>query len=802
MILMGRRSGNTKVNTMASTIRTTLASCCIGIALLACGGGGGGDRAAGVEPGPTPPGGPVIPPPPILPSDSIDVDALSGADRVEASIYHISFDSPPTLRFTLVANGLQKVSGLASNHLQASIAQLSGQHEDGSLDWVSLMETLEDPVCRTANDVDNSANQCSSFSNASDPAAIPDSARKVQDPVAIGKIPQAHASTEISSSPVAQADGSWAYTLATDPGDPAGLADTYRICLQFRLAATTNNSCIDVVPQDLVNPAIGDKATSLDPGFYANYTSRQVVDDASCNSCHDQVAVHGGGRTGMDYCVTCHNPGSIDANSGNNVDFKIMAHRIHYGPNLPSVVAGSPYKIWGYRNGEHDYSHVSYPQDVRNCTRCHAGQEDVDYAQSNNLPIPEATLTPDGHNWATYGGRQACESCHDDKTQHGGGGSVSCINCHDNVQERHRDPAQEARANYAAEILSVSNTAPGQTPLVRFRIYNPIDNSDYDILSDPDWTQPGGASRLALTLAWSTSDYGNTGNGQSDASSIDIDALANASGNGDGSFSVSATTAIPDGSFAPGIAASGSGAATLEGHPAISIDGATTQIPMTNGVGYFSIDEANNSAVPRRQSVELNKCLDCHRSLVLHGNNRNDNIDGCVTCHNPRNTDRGVREVASTPPSDGKQEESLDFKTMIHAIHAAGFREQPLQIVGFRGFSTHIYDSQHVQYPGALNDCQACHSSSGYQLPLADGVLGTSVDTGDDRSDPRDDLLTTPMSAACSSCHDSASAQQHMKTTGGGRFAAPYSEATAAIETCDVCHKASASAAVDVVHNK
>jgi OmcA/MtrC family decaheme c-type cytochrome len=491
-----------------------------------------------------------------------------------------------------------------------------------------------------------------------------------------------------------------------------------------------------------------------------------------------------------------------------------MAHRIHRGSSLPSVEDGTPYKIWGFRNSEHDYSHVIYPGVINNCTRCHAGREDVDYAEINGLPAPTATLTPDGHKWVTYGGRAACESCHDDKLRHGGGGEQPCINCHieggraRGPQEAHRNLIAEASTNFEARILGISNTEPGERPVVRFSIVNPNDNNtSYDILNDPEWTQGQGASRLAVTVSWSTTDYTNTGNAgdtpenSSGASAVSIDALASATANGDGSYSVTSPVAIPDGSLAPNIAANGSGAVTIEGHPAVNPDGGeeVVQIPLINEVEYFSITDPRPD--PRRESVALDSCLDCHQSLSLHGGNRTDNLEGCVTCHNPRNTDRSVREIASQPPTDGKAEESLDFKTMVHGIHAAAFREAPLQIVGFGGFSTHVYDEEHVQYPGRLSNCQTCHGADGYQLPLDPGVLATSVGTGANIADPRDDLLTTPAAAVCSSCHDSAASLQHMQSE-GGLFGAPYAVAIDAIETCDVCHRSSASASVDAVHNR
>ena len=258
--------------------------------------------------------------------------------------------------------------------------------------------------------------------------------------------------------------------------------------------------------------------------------------------------------------------------------------------------------------------------------------------------------------------------------------------------------------------------------------------------------------------------------------------------------------------MAPGIAATGSGAVTIEGHPDLDLDGdgETESIPVTNVSDFYSIDEADGSPVTRRELVTIEQCNACHSSLVLHGSNRTDDIDACVTCHNPRNTDKRVREVAANPPTDGKDEESIDFKTMVHGIHAAAMRENALQIVGFRGLTTYVYDEEHVHYPGDLSNCTACHKEgeNTYTLPLADGVLGTTIDTGDDRADPTDDTVITPASAACSSCHDDDVAVSHMSSN-GGNFATTQEaiDSGEVVEECSVCHGEGRSADVSAVHN-
>ena len=148
---------------------------------------------------------------------------------------------------------------------------------------------------------------------------------------------------------------------------------------------------------------VSDNATNATYDFVANNMNatpdtRKIVANVRCSGCHEKFGFHGGDRVAVDYCVTCHNPGSADANSGNTVDFNVMVHKIHTGGDNPEVEAGGEYAIWGFRNTKHDYSDVLYPQDTVNCRKCHDGTD------------PE---TPDGDNWKNVPSEAACGSCHE-----------------------------------------------------------------------------------------------------------------------------------------------------------------------------------------------------------------------------------------------------------------------------------------------------------------------------------------------------------------------------------------------------
>ncbi|MEH6516745.1 MAG: OmcA/MtrC family decaheme c-type cytochrome [Halioglobus sp.] len=745
---------------MATGMHNWIAAGLIGLLVACGGGGGGGDRAPGIDPGPAPPGGSVPPPEPEIPAPNPAPYAEVENLFVLINKVTLPEDGRAVVEFQLSDENNTGIIDLEADNVRFIIAKLQGSPL-GNLTgtWQSYINRIE---------------QAGS--------------------VGEGTEARLQATTESNGEFTNNQNGTYVYRFATDvynlPPEILEQADseelnlaveserTHRVAIQFGGGGDTANPIYDWIP---------------DTGATDNVFNMDISATPNCNRCHDKLAFHGGGRVEVQYCVTCHNAGSTDANSANTVDMKVMIHKIHMGANLPSVQAGGEYAIYGFRDTKHDYSNVHYPQDIRNCVNCHAGT-------GTGSDREDLVLTNQGDNWNEYPARASCGSCHDqlDFEKHAGGqpDDSRCASCHGvggragSPEESHRIAFDQAREAFQAEIIAVDSTAPGETPVVTFKVSNPLTGEDYDIDNDPVWTNA--QSSLNVKMAWNTGDYNNTGNNSENASSVSTGALGGAAtSNGDGSYSLTLSQSVPDGSEAPGIRASGSGAATIEGHPGVDYneDGEPDAVPVGDVAAFFSIDEVDGSASPRRQAVTIQQCNACHSSLVLHGNNRADNIDSCVTCHNPRNTDRDVRKVAASPPTDGKQEESINFTTMVHGIHAAGIRENPLQIVGFRGFTTYVYDEDTVHYPGNIGNCLACHTEDGYLLPLADSVLATTVDTGDDRQDPTDDLVTTPATAACASCHDDQVAKAHM-TSNGGSFDASQQAVDdgEVVEQCTICH--------------
>ena len=396
-----------------------------------------------------------------------------------------------------------------------------------------------------------------------------------------------------------------------------------------------------------------------------------------------------------------------------------------------------------------------------------------------------------------------------------------------------RPRAAAAPDTFEYRILAVRSSAgaaavaPGDLAVVTFSVINPQTGSAYDLKNDPAWTQTAtGASRLFVQIAWNTLEVNNTDSrsntvpgGRGAAMPIPVNALgAAAIANGDGTYDVTAPLPIP-------ATASGSGVVGLEGHPAAQdATGAwTVRVPVKSVYRSFPITDA--AAVPRRRIVTIEKCMQCHRSdgmgvaprLALHGNNRTEEPQVCVLCHNPNNTDIVFRLATDPKVAIGPYtypEQSLDFKRLVHGIHASskGFRRTPLVVIGFNHT---VFDASTLkEYPADLKNCAACHIDNGirgtYELPLGPAVMGSSFNTRSFNPDgtvtidtnPTNDVKITPTAAVCSSCHDDRETLSHMVWTGGASFSTDLLAIRTGMvrERCVNCHGAGRDKSVRKVH--
>jgi OmcA/MtrC family decaheme c-type cytochrome len=210
-------------------------------------------------------------------------------------------------------------------------------------------------------------------------------------------------------------------------------------------------------------------------------------------------------------------------------------------------------------------------------------------------------------------------------------------------------------------------------------------------------------------------------------------------------------------------------------------------VPVTSTFDYFMITDPNEP-VPRRTSVDIDRCNDCHALTSAHGTRRNDSIETCQVCHVP--------DAMGEP---ARSDEPMDMKHFLHRIHV---------------------DAQ-PYYPQRLSNCLACHTDDGFfPVALASGVLATSTSQGPEIKDPTDNARISPNTATCGVCHASADALAHMTNTQAGSVdacqdangvlterlpradctlpAAPLSEV---LEDCAVCHGEGRSADTAVAHD-
>ena len=721
--------------------------------LAACSGNKG-------EPGPS---GPVGPPGPSGPPGAAIVPNVASAVSISAAILSATVPAAgnPVVTFRLTSEQGLGLSGLQAASISFVIARLAPGLDGQSSAWRAYTSRLEQP-----------------------------------GPVGPGVSPATQATTERGTAGqlVDNRDGSYQYTFAKNiTSDPDIVYDarlTHRIGFEIRgLQVPVNN------PVFTFQPSTGSSLGSV---------QREIVADAACNACHDQLAFHGGARFSMQYCVTCHNPASIDAQSGNSLDMAVMTHKVHLGSALPSVQAGGQYEIYGFNNTRYDYSAIHFTQDVRNCETCHQESDPA---------------TPQASDWRLVANSEKCGGCHDNINFVTGQGHATgvaaldkdCLICHGPsglvapIDQSHAMPEILAARRFRYEILAVTNTAPGERPRVTIRISDPTNNTNYDLGANQPPFRSADRATVTVGIAWTTADFRNNGSGSAPSAVTGTPAQPIRMvfvGNGalpltrnlDGSFTAASAVPMP----ASGVA--GSGVAALEGRPALDVDpllpGAET-LSVAGITRAFAITDA--TPAPRRVVVEIERCNDCHQQLSLHGDNRTDNTELCASCHNPNATDINRRVASSACVTAlGTDDAPIDLKYMIHALHA-GSRTN-YSVCGF-GNTPHAYGD--VRYPGKLDNCEGCHRAGTY-YPTNDATrLATSFDAGADRSSASDDVAVSPGTTACYGCHAGALAVAHMQQNGGSFAVQKYADGTTAAaptETCTLCHGPGRVADVRAVH--
>ena len=657
--------------------------------------------------------------------------------------------------------------------------------------------------------------------------------------------------------------------------------------------------------------------------------TREITSVDKCFSCHAKFEFHGGGRQDTRYCVVCHNDqrkygfaNSVepyDPVAGQRKlqdraigDMPSFIHKMHMGEELTKP---------GYQYAGVLFNEITYPQDHRNCIKCHTN----------------STATPQGDNWKNKPSRMACGGCHDNVdfvtgTGHNTFGpgaqpnDANCVTCHDaaGIQLYHipvlpPNPANiylglpapnnnnNTNASFVAaftnnlptgakkptwEISSFTLNATSQ-PVIKFRIL--LDGVAQALQTYTAGTVTeilpgfvGGPSiYVAFTVPYDGITYPADWNATTSTylkniwrgDGLDMTGVALANGS-------KATLSAPDATNTYTITFTNTVIPTTAGNLIAGIGytyGLTATQPLTQTAGVVGPPWAPNMyaynvegkkqgglAVPapnvtkmvsgtlptgfdatkqeaRRAIVSNQKCNDCHGALgvftasTYHAGQRND-APTCEFCHNGQRVNSGW---------------GVNTKDFVHALHGSGKR-----INKFSWESGVGQTYWKITYPSILNNCEACHvpgsydfanaASSGevpnlnwttvatstvpnpvpviltgnepvsvggttYWSPFvtAGAIYGSgfsySASTGVTTQPAVTTLVSSPYVAACSNCHDTPIAINHMKANGGSFYASRGSvQANPALpvagaplvnkEQCFLCHSSGKIADVKLVH--
>jgi OmcA/MtrC family decaheme c-type cytochrome len=681
---------------MRCSITRWAATSVLALVLAGCGGGGDGG-----------PGAPVPPPPPSStavgqalgaaganPANDTSVNSASAFTVLQAAGVPAVVVSGGSARVNFaVFSDLGVKGGLTNANVRVAIAKLV-PGTNGEIDqWQSYIFRTE--ATTGSNNVGSGAGGSPVLASAKQATTDPNTAASL----------------------VLNGDGYYTYTFTTDITNPAQTDGvtfepnrTHRIAIQLSYRNAAGETVLVNPYIDVTFDANGRSVLVTDPN-----QTRVMADVASCNGCHEKLALHGGGRVDVQYCVMCHNPRTTDANSGNVLTMSTMTHKLHAGRLLKAKLdagqGGEDYVIWGFQASKNDYAEVGFPQDLRNCTVCHSAAN---------------PKTPQGDNWKSRASKEACLTCHASGTgstfvaSHAGFAlaivgpgaqpkdipNTSCAECHQpgravSPERVHFNQNEENAARYKVTIESATYDAAARRVTVRYAVVDPGNgNTPYNLVTS-DCTGSG-----ATLACGSTTRFGNLRfylaypNLVGQPAAVTEFTAYNNGGSGanaylykganDGSNRYTIDIPLP----ADSATAVAQGTARVVGvgqvkEPKLQVKVAADPRPEVTPrtlvnvvVQHAAADVAlSGAANPRRQVVSNEKCNVCHGALgttsgsntlaeAFHSGARN-TVEACALCHDQN-------RMSSTVMTSGLAlQENYGFKRMIHGIHGNSKRTTP-----------------------------------------------------------------------------------------------------------------------------
>lgn len=593
-------------------------------------------------------------------------------------------------------------------------------------------------------------------------------------------------------------DGSYSYTFSTNSSDfinDEGI--TYQAEYTHRVAFQIGQNNTDF---SVMN---GSYDWQPSTGNTTGITTRNMVEEESCNNCHGKLEMHGAGKIDTAYCVTCHNPDLKDKEEtdfNDSGDFKVMVHKIHRGANLPSVVAGGEYKV----RASGDYSKTQLPQDIRNCTICH---DDTSEA------------TPDAVNWMSQPTAEACVSCHDNVdfaagTNHLGGAQADnslCKGCHGqsgftSIRNNHIDVMAMkdlARTAIVTEPKAVRvDLATGDIEVdVMISLEGEPVTALIDI-SDVDTEQGAkfGKYKYATDNGMLAINWDNGTGYQLNHQEV---AFNDCAPDGAGLFTCSVPgllagitaddviTVTPVGTY---VCMNEKDGAIVRCDSPLTPTMDVAQVPADPTIVFFKAgDGAITTDGYDKIGADLSACQSCHADNTFH--NAATDLNQCKTCHNATRT--GYRGIG-------------DLKRHVHRYHM-GLDKNALNDGN---------PEQQDHFPNNIDNCNACHSDGQFDLPLQKNTRASAASGADGSST----VYISPTAVVCSSCHlvdvpnlgvidpsktgymdnseipaEQQAVIDHM-IQNGAVFGSSDFDTANKVESCAVCHAIGSDYGVDKVH--
>jgi OmcA/MtrC family decaheme c-type cytochrome len=398
------------------------------IAALALLAGCKGDTGPQGPPGPPGPGGDggtggaVINIPPNSQAPTSASSAAWAALQPQVTVQSVAISSAPVVNFTVKDAAGNPIVGLGNTsqsatatlpgytNLAFSVAKLVPFADGAPSRWVSYIVTTVPTTTAAAAPSRPSTDNTGTLADHGDGTYTYTFYRDI---------------TQIK----AQVDG----MTVTGSNDKADLGDlTYEPTLVHRLTiqlagnapgtgSNTPNAVTSVPGVPLQHPVDSIYDFTPNNGQAVTASGRDMVTTTNCNTCHQVLGgipgdnpeasgagFHGGSRNEVRYCVVCHTEqrkyGRTEATRDATLTFTSQTYRFYDRAigNLPNEI----HKIHGggvlaykkYDYADVEFNEVEYPQDIRNCNKCHDATN---------------SATPDAKNWMERPSRLACGACHD-----------------------------------------------------------------------------------------------------------------------------------------------------------------------------------------------------------------------------------------------------------------------------------------------------------------------------------------------------------------------------------------------------